>query len=139
LACHCKYFFHHILTFSFTGVVLTKVHTKNSDGDERPRAYVVCTSTSRQSLAESDVLDFVNTRVAKIKRITGGVVLTDTIPKSPVSFFFSFRLCRHFIIYSDEKDLLISIQIQIVWQNTSESTPGASSGGTRGGDEDRKP
>ncbi|KIX04740.1 uncharacterized protein Z518_05610 [Rhinocladiella mackenziei CBS 650.93] len=53
------------------------------DDDERPRAYVV--PKKGVSLTQQDILKFVNGKVSKIKWITGGVVFTDTIPKTPVS------------------------------------------------------
>ena len=52
------------------------------EDDERPRAYVVTQSKSR--LSEREVIEFVNSKVSKIKRITGGVCFLDEIPKNPV-------------------------------------------------------
>lgn len=40
------------------------------------------------SLTTAEVAEYVNTRVSKVKRLTGGVVLVDTIPKNPVSCTF---------------------------------------------------
>ncbi len=51
--------------------------------DEDPRAYVVLAPKS--STTAEDVVEYVSTRVSKIKRLTGGVVFVDAIPKNPVS------------------------------------------------------
>lgn len=40
---------------------------------------------SASKLTEADVVDFVKSRVSKIKWITGGVRFIDEIPKNPVS------------------------------------------------------
>ncbi|KAF7625436.1 putative 4-coumarate-CoA ligase [Aspergillus flavus] len=49
--------------------------------DERPRAYVVL--KSGQSASAQDLIAFMDGKVSAIKRITGGVVFVDTIPKNP--------------------------------------------------------
>ena len=36
-------------------------------------------------MTDVEVVKFVEARVAKVKRITGGVVFTDSMPKNPVS------------------------------------------------------
>lgn len=55
--------------------------------DENPRAYVVPAPVQPglKPISEADVIEFVNTRVSKIKHLTGGCVFTDAIPKNPVS------------------------------------------------------
>jgi acyl-CoA synthetase (AMP-forming)/AMP-acid ligase II len=55
--------------------------------DENPRAYVVLAPKKPASkpVTEADIIAFVNTRVSKIKHLTGGCVFTDAIPKNPVS------------------------------------------------------
>ena len=56
----------------------------NSHGDdEDPRAYVTLREGAHTT--EQDIINFVQDRVSKLKRLTGGVVFTDTIPKNPVS------------------------------------------------------
>ena len=57
------------------------VGVKTESGDEEPRAYVVPRNTSM--LSPLDVADFVQRRVAKQKRLCGGVVFVDDIPKTP--------------------------------------------------------
>ncbi|KAJ6006669.1 hypothetical protein N7451_004613 [Penicillium sp. IBT 35674x] len=49
--------------------------------DEQPRAYVVLRAGKNPTPEE--VADFVNSRVSRIKRVTGGVVFIDSIPKNP--------------------------------------------------------
>ncbi|KAJ6145775.1 hypothetical protein N7470_009670 [Penicillium chermesinum] len=51
------------------------------DNDERPRAYVVL-STGQTASAE-EITAFLNGKVSSTKRITGGVVFLDAIPKNP--------------------------------------------------------
>ena len=50
------------------------------DGDEHPRAYVVAKPDS--SVTGDEVVAFVRERVAKVKRLTGGVALVKSIPKN---------------------------------------------------------
>ncbi|BAE65743.1 unnamed protein product [Aspergillus oryzae RIB40] len=52
------------------------------DHEEHPRAYIV--AAPETSVTSDDILQFVNNRVSTIKRLTGGVVFTNTIPRSPV-------------------------------------------------------
>ncbi|PYH98589.1 acetyl-CoA synthetase-like protein [Aspergillus ellipticus CBS 707.79] len=49
--------------------------------DERPRAYIVL--KSGQNATEKDIVAFMDGKVSAIKRITGGVVFIDAIPKNP--------------------------------------------------------
>ena len=51
------------------------------DGDEAPRAYVVLGPGKQASPKE--ITSFVEKRVSKTKRITGGVHFIDAIPKNP--------------------------------------------------------
>ena len=51
------------------------------DGDEAPRAYVVL-GPGKQASAQ-EIISFVEQRVSKTKRITGGVHYIDAIPKNP--------------------------------------------------------
>lgn len=57
------------------------MHLKNSNGDERPRAYVV--SKPGQSATAHDIVRFLDGKVTATKRITGGVVFLEAIPKNP--------------------------------------------------------
>jgi 4-coumarate--CoA ligase len=52
-------------------------------GDERPRAYVVL-KEGRRTRPE-DVKRWMDSRVSRHKRLEGGVVLIDSVPKNPVS------------------------------------------------------
>ncbi|KAF7629515.1 hypothetical protein AFLA_013229 [Aspergillus flavus NRRL3357] len=51
------------------------------DHEEHPRAYIV--AAPETSVTSDDILQFVNNRVSTIKRLTGGVVFTNNIPRSP--------------------------------------------------------
>jgi 4-coumarate--CoA ligase len=60
------------------------IGVQTEDGDERPRAYVVLKPDEKScNTSEDEVVKFVATRVSRHKRITGGVVYLDTIPKNP--------------------------------------------------------
>ncbi|KIW13292.1 hypothetical protein PV08_08480 [Exophiala spinifera] len=54
---------------------------KTPTDDEDPRAYVVLAPNA--TTTAEDVVKYVNTRVSKIKHLTGGVVFIDAIPKNP--------------------------------------------------------
>jgi hypothetical protein len=41
------------------------------------------------SVTTKDIHDFINSKVSSIKRLSGGVIFTDVIPKNPVSLIFS--------------------------------------------------
>lgn len=49
--------------------------------DERPRAYVVL--NPGKTATAQDIATFMDGKVSWIKRITGGVVFLDAIPKNP--------------------------------------------------------
>ena len=54
------------------------------DGDEAPRAYIVRQGDEKgQKTKPQEIIDFVKDKVAKHKRITGGVVFIDVVPKNP--------------------------------------------------------
>jgi 4-coumarate--CoA ligase len=62
-------------------------------GDERPRAYVVL--KDGRTTKPKDIKTWIDTRVARHKMLEGGVVLVDSVPKNPVSFFVPpYRLCE---------------------------------------------
>jgi acyl-CoA synthetase (AMP-forming)/AMP-acid ligase II len=52
------------------------------DGEEVPRAYVVRSDGSKAS--ETEIIKWIELRVAAHKRLKGGVAFTDAIPKNPV-------------------------------------------------------
>lgn len=54
---------------------------KNRNHDERPRAYVVL--NPGQSATAEEIIGFMDGKVSATKRITGGVVFLDAIPKNP--------------------------------------------------------
>jgi 4-coumarate--CoA ligase len=57
--------------------------SRNSKGEEAPRAYIVL--NQEQKATAEDINAFMATRISKSKRLTGGVCFTDAIPKNPVS------------------------------------------------------
>ena len=50
-------------------------------GEEIPRAYVVLQSSVKGKTREKDIQNFVASKVAKHKRLTGGVKFIDEVPK----------------------------------------------------------
>ena len=61
------------------------------NGDEVPRAYVVC-KPGAVATSEKEIEEWVSARVAPYKRLRGGIVFVDAIPKNPVGLFNG--LCR---------------------------------------------
>jgi 4-coumarate--CoA ligase len=55
----------------------------NKDHEDLPRAYVVLKETAKGKVSEKDVIEWIATKVAKHKRLTGGVKFIDEVPKSP--------------------------------------------------------
>ena len=53
------------------------------DHEELPRAYVVLKDSANGSVKEQDIVQWVAQKVAKHKRLEGGVVFIDEVPKSP--------------------------------------------------------
>ncbi|KAF4966981.1 hypothetical protein FZEAL_10589 [Fusarium zealandicum] len=51
------------------------------DGNEWPRAYVVVQDASKNKVSPKDIQDWISKRVAKHKRLVGGVVFIDSVPK----------------------------------------------------------
>ena len=54
--------------------------THDSNGEEAPRAYVV--PRQPDSLTSAQVHKFVNERVSRTKRLDGGVVFVESIPRN---------------------------------------------------------
>lgn len=52
------------------------------DGDEVPRAYILKRAGTKVS--EKEIADWLAERVTRYKRLVGGVVFVDEIPKNPV-------------------------------------------------------
>lgn len=60
------------------------IGVQTEDGDERPRAYIVLQSDKKsQKTLQEDIVKFVEARVSRHKRVTGGVVYLDAISKNP--------------------------------------------------------
>ncbi|EGY17494.1 hypothetical protein VD0002_g166 [Verticillium dahliae] len=51
------------------------------NGEEKPRAYVAIQEDSKGRVTPADVAEWIKTRVAKHKRLTGGVVFVEEVPK----------------------------------------------------------
>ncbi|MCJ1398124.1 hypothetical protein MMC11_001321 [Xylographa trunciseda] len=67
------------------------------NGEEFPRAYIVL--KEGHHAAEDDIVAFVEKRVSKAKRITGGVLYVDAIPKNP-----SGKILRRFLREKAKED-----------------------------------
>ena len=52
-----------------------------SNNEEFPRAYVVIHESSKGKVTPQDIQNWIVPRVAKHKRLTGGVVFIDEVPK----------------------------------------------------------
>lgn len=60
-----------------------------SAGEEVPRAYIVAPTPAQATLqAAESIKAWLAERVSRAKRLDGGVVFVEGIPKNPVSFFF---------------------------------------------------
>jgi 4-coumarate--CoA ligase len=55
--------------------------TQCRNGEEKPRAYVAIQDASRGRVTPEEIQRWMETRVAKHKRLTGGVVFVDEVPK----------------------------------------------------------
>ena len=55
----------------------------NKDHEDLPRAYVVLKDAAKGKVSEKDVVEWIATKVAKHKRLSGGVKFVDEVPKSP--------------------------------------------------------
>lgn len=53
------------------------------DHEELPRAYVVLKDSAKGKVKESDIVEWTAQKVAKHKRLEGGVMFIDEVPKSP--------------------------------------------------------
>jgi 4-coumarate--CoA ligase len=69
------------------------------NNDECPRAYVVL--KAGQQVSATDIVQFMDQRVARIKRLTGGVVFVDAIPKNP-----SGKILRKLLREKAQKEVL---------------------------------
>ena len=57
--------------------------TRSRKGEELPRAYLV--KRAEQKVEAQDIQEFMNSKVARHKRLAGGVAFVESIPKNPVS------------------------------------------------------
>ncbi len=53
------------------------------DGNELPRAYAVLLPSAKGKVSSKDLEDYVKQNVADYKRLRGGLVLVDAVPRSP--------------------------------------------------------
>ena len=74
----------------------TVIPVEDEEAGEVPRAYVVAKPGSAATLTEESVIDFVAERVAPYKKLRGGVVFTDEIPKTA-----SGKILRRLVIEKD--------------------------------------
>ena len=61
-----------------------------SNNDERPRAYVVL--RPGQSATANEIAHYLDNKVSAFKRITGGVVFLEAIPKNPSGKILRMKL-----------------------------------------------
>jgi 4-coumarate--CoA ligase len=61
-------------------------------GDERPRGYVVLKEGKGGRGRGKEIVGWMDSRVARYKRLVGGCVIVDSIPKNPVSSSLLFPL-----------------------------------------------
>ncbi|KAM4055977.1 AMP-binding enzyme [Hirsutella rhossiliensis] len=66
----------HVADAAVVGITL-------AEGNERPRAYVVIQVASRSTVTPDSIRTWIASRVSKHKRLEGGVVFVDEIPKLP--------------------------------------------------------
>jgi acyl-coenzyme A synthetase/AMP-(fatty) acid ligase len=59
------------------------IGVKTASDDEDPCAYIVLRQAG--AVSEDEIVQFVASKVAKVKRLTGGVKFVLAIPKNPVS------------------------------------------------------
>ncbi|KAI0131916.1 hypothetical protein BJ170DRAFT_611704 [Xylariales sp. AK1849] len=71
------------LLLEHTGIADVAVVGFQLNDEEKPMAYVVPNETSRGTLSEASLHSWVNERVSKHKRLTGGIIFVNEIPKSP--------------------------------------------------------
>ena len=64
---------------------------------ELPRAYVVPKPGHEHSLSEAEVVQFVDDNVSAFKKLRGGAVITDAIPKTG-----SGKILRRLVIQHDK-------------------------------------
>lgn len=93
----------------------------SADGDEQPRGYVVRSSGS-ESPSEDEVLAYVAKNMAKVKRITGGIIFVDSVPRNPVRVSSQAVCFAAFCAVTDLSSLLVR-------QDSPQGAAG--SGGTR--------
>jgi 4-coumarate--CoA ligase len=55
------------------------------EGDEVPRAYIVLQQNEKDKASGEEIAEWLAKRVTRYKRLVGGVVFIDAIPKNPVS------------------------------------------------------
>ncbi|KAM7194445.1 putative 4-coumarate--CoA ligase [Naviculisporaceae sp. PSN 640] len=69
------------LLITHPGILDAAVIGVEGEGTEVPRAYVV--PVDRKGITENEIVEWVSEQVSNYKRIRGGVVFLDAIPKSP--------------------------------------------------------
>jgi acyl-CoA synthetase (AMP-forming)/AMP-acid ligase II len=77
----CSPLFHLPFQESFLRTNKRVFSSTNSGEDEWPRAYVVLQPASRGKVSPEDIQEWTAARVAKHKRLVGGVAFIDEVPK----------------------------------------------------------
>lgn len=83
-----------------------------NDG-EVPRAYVQLQADAKGKVQEKEIADWLASRVSKYKRLDGGVVFVDSVPKNPVSS-------------SDPHPMFKEANQETVWEDYEEGIEGES-------------
>jgi 4-coumarate--CoA ligase len=91
------------------------------NGEELPRAYVVVNNGKAKG---QDIAKWVESRVTHYKRLKGGVILVQEVPKNPVGYIIPIIGLRKF-------GSLLTLRFSAVRQDTTQDTEGE--GGARGG------
>lgn len=87
------------------------------DGEEVPRAYIV--PSEGENVRGEEVARWISKRVAKHKRLAGGVVIVDEVPKNPVS-------------KAAERQFIFLLTMSTVWEDFEEDLERTGKGRSRG-------
>jgi hypothetical protein len=93
------------------------IGVKTASHDEDPRAYIVLRQPG--AVSEDEIVHFVASKVAKVKRLTGGVKFVQAIPKNPVN--------------SPGEAFLVRVaDVDLVWEDPTETAERFGEAGERG-------
>jgi len=96
----------------------------NRNGEENPRAYVVKSAVAGQDVTPEAVAKWVEARVSRHKRLTGGVKFIDAVLKNPVGF--SFWMTYHVLTWFQSGKILRRFYRDIAKEEVGDSEGKAS-------------